>query len=320
MFEKKNVIIVAVILLFVWLFIVTSKKDSSKSIVYDNTTNETEDVQITEFERYCVNHIKVSQKYEIIKRDMIVTQNINEKPDVTETITLKKGTEVLVKSIAKGKYVYLETENGEKYYKVANNFYFQTVKANSYISKCVWSFMYDALGHNNPVYYFLLICFNILIIAFGIYFLNVLDATKFVKQVEDKYPKENGIFKIIPGALLAFVIDIFRVVDENKMIYYFLNGNLLFMGGISVEKCVIWIGIFVIIYLFILNLKETYMYFTFGSILARSLIILLLNVLAFYVIYTIFFVGIALYALLLIVQCFHYDYFLPKKEGEKETI
>jgi len=296
------------------------RQTENNGVVYENQ-EEQDEQKITEYEQYCASKLKEGAKYEVFGKDLYVKKAIGDETRTYINEKITRGEAVTLKSIPRSKYVQIENKDGISYYESVTTFYENTNKVDDLITK-KWlrSLSFDALGHNSMRIYvaYLLLAYACIIAIKKI--IDLLDVTRFKKIRENKKISDKGLFMIVPGAMLAAIVSFVRLMSEEKMVYYFMNFNINpFRRPLTMEKMLLLLLIGICAYLFGLIVTECFTTYIFGHAMGRIGLVFFINLLAFYICYALYFVGIAIYALVVIVQCTYYGLELPKVEDKEKA-
>lgn len=320
---KKNTLVIYLFIVLILLLLSSSnnpKQNGERMVMAGNVSSSEEYDNATEYEKYYMNQLKIGDKYEIVRKDLIVKRDISEENRAQGMEKISRGDIVTLKSFPKGKYVQIENSEGVSFYETLKSFYDNSHREKDFeISKWIADIKYDALGYSDIGKFMLYLISACVFLYVGKKLLSILDMGTFTSLHEDVVAKDNGLFNFIPGAMLAALLNLIRLINEDKIAFYFLNKRILFgWRNMTFEMFFLVVALLILFYLLKRIASECFKTYAFYSASARLGLILVLNLLSFYICYSLYFLGIALYALFVVIQCIAYELPLPKEEEEAE--
>jgi len=249
-----------------------------------------------------------NNEYEILSRDMVVQKNvaIDEKSKIRYT-TLPEGSTVELLGFTNQngkKLVELMTDSKKVYYEDIVNFYHNSILSDTTpFKRSMKTLVNDARMRGTETGYNTCVAVAILFMLGTIFLVNFLDSNVFRLKDGGDNPYINSIARVMPGAMIGSFLIIANMFDKNAVDYYLYKGfNLL---GRNYEF-IHWImqfmlafTIFMIVRLIIEGLKC----FTLPCMIIRTIILLAANLASFYLCYGLSYVGVAIYAMLILYQC-----------------
>lgn len=319
---KKNTLVIAVICVLILLLLSSSnnpKQNGERLVMAGNLNSSEEYENATEYEKYYMNNLKIGDEYEIVRKDLFVKRNISDEQRASETEKIPRGERVILRSFPKGKYVQIETTEGVTFYENLKSFYENSHREKDLeIGKWFDDIRYDALGYSDVGKFFLYFIATCILLYIGKKMLSIFDMGTFKPLRENEIVSDNGLFNLIPGAMLAALINLIRLINEDKIAYYFLNKRIFFgWRSMNFEMFFLILALLILGNLIRKIFMECFKTYVFGSAGIRFVMILVLNFLSFYICYSLYFFGIAVYAFIVVVQCCAYE-LAPLKEDKEE--